>query len=78
MINVVAESKRKERRGEERRSPPVSARLSAFNVISLDSAWVWRMSELTRDGTAEPVSRDSILRRDRGQGRNQAYLKQGL
>ena len=25
---------------------------------------------LTRDGTAEPVSRDLILRRERGQGRN--------
>ena len=26
------------------------------------------ISKLTRDGTAEPVSRDQILRRDRGQG----------
>ena len=26
------------------------------------------MSSLTRDGTAEPVSRDQILRRERGQG----------
>ena len=26
------------------------------------------MSKLTRDGTAEPVSRDQILRRERGQG----------
>ena len=26
------------------------------------------MSRLTRDGTAEPVSRDPILRRERGQG----------
>ena len=26
------------------------------------------MSRLTRDGTAEPVSRDRILRRERGQG----------
>ena len=26
------------------------------------------MSRLTRDGTAEPVSRDHILRRERGQG----------
>ena len=25
------------------------------------------MSRLTRDGTAEPVSRDQILRRERGQ-----------
>ena len=28
------------------------------------------MSRLTRDGTAEPVSRDQILRRKRGQGKN--------
>ena len=28
------------------------------------------MSRLTRDGTAEPVSRDQILRHDRGQGNN--------
>ena len=27
------------------------------------------MSRLTRDGTAEPVSRDRILRREWGQGR---------
>ena len=26
------------------------------------------MSRLTRDGTAEPVSRDQILRRERGHG----------
>ena len=26
------------------------------------------MSSLTRDGTAEPVSRDQILRRDQGKG----------
>ena len=32
------------------------------------SAWAWRMSGLTRDGTAESVSRDQILRRERGQG----------
>ena len=32
-----------------------------------DSAWAWRISGLTRDGTAEPVSRDQILRRERGQ-----------
>ena len=28
------------------------------------------MSRLTRDGTAEPVSRDQILGRERGQGKN--------
>ena len=33
-----------------------------------DSAWVLRLSGLTRDGTAEPVSRDQIVRRERGQG----------
>ena len=34
------------------------------------SAWiVWRIGRLTRDGTAEPISRDQILRRrERGQG----------
>ena len=35
---------------------------------ALDSAWSMEMSTLTRDGTAEPVSRDQILRRERGQG----------
>ena len=35
-----------------------------------DSAcWVWRMSGLTLDGTAEPVPRDQILRRERGLGK---------
>ena len=32
-----------------------------------DSAWMWRMSRLTRDGTTEPVSRDLTLRHERGQ-----------
>ena len=35
---------------------------------ALDSAWSMEMSRLARDGTAEPVSRDQILRRERGQG----------
>ena len=34
---------------------------------ALDPAWSMEMSKLTRDGTAEPVSRDQILRRERGQ-----------
>ena len=34
---------------------------------ALDSAWSKEMSKLTRDGTAEPVSRDQILRRERRQ-----------
>ena len=34
---------------------------------ALDSAWSVETSKLTRDGTAEPVSRDHILRRERGQ-----------
>ena len=38
--------------------PQVSTRFS----LSME------MSRLTRDGTAEPVSRDQILRRERGQG----------
>ena len=29
---------------------------------------MWRISRLPRDGTAEPVSRDQILRRERVQG----------
>ena len=35
-----------------------------------NSAWVWRMSRLTRDGTAEPNSRHQTLRRERGQGKS--------
>ena len=34
---------------------------------ALESARSMEMSKLTRDGTAEPVSRDQILRRKRGQ-----------
>ena len=30
---------------------------------------VWRISRLTRDETAKPVSRGQILRRERGQGK---------
>ena len=33
-----------------------------------DLARVWRVSGLTRDGTAKPVSQDQILRRERGHG----------
>ena len=33
--------------------------------MSPDSDWVWRMSGLARDGTAQPVSRDEIFRRER-------------
>ena len=39
------------------RNPDISTRFS----LSME------MSRLTRDGTAEPVSRDQILRRERGQ-----------
>ena len=39
---------------------PVSTRFSLLGV---------EMSRLMRDGTAEPVSRDQILRRERGQGK---------
>ena len=35
---------------------------SRFSLI------VWRMSRLTRNWTVKPVSRDEILRRERGQG----------
>ena len=34
---------------------------------ALDSVWSMEMSRLMRDGTAEPVSGDQILRRERGQ-----------
>ena len=34
---------------------------------ALDSAWSMEMSKLRRNGTAEPVSRGQILRRERGQ-----------
>ena len=36
--------------------------------MSNRSSLSMEMSRLTRDGTAEPVSRDQILRRERGQG----------
>ena len=35
---------------------------------ALEAAWSMEMSRLARDGTAEPVSRDQILKRERGQG----------
>ena len=34
---------------------------------ALDSAWSMEMSKLARDGTAEPVSRGQILRREQRQ-----------
>ena len=40
-----------------------------------DSVWEWgRMSRLKREWRAEPVSRDQILRRERGQGKTHVSL----
>ena len=38
------------------------------NPVSTRFSLSMEMSRLTRDGTAEPVSRDQILRHERGQG----------
>ena len=38
------------------------------NPVSTVFSLSMEMSRLTRDGTAEPFSRDQILRRERGQG----------
>ena len=38
------------------------------NPVSTRFSLSMEMSKLTRDGTAETVSRDQILRRERGQG----------
>ena len=38
------------------------------NPVSTRFSLSREMSRLTRDGTAEPVSRDQILRHERGQG----------
>ena len=38
------------------------------NPVSTRFSLSMEMSRLTRDGTAEPASRDQILRRERGQG----------
>ena len=40
--------------------------VSKHQIYSL----LWRRSGLTQDGTAEPVSRDQILRRERGEGKH--------
>ena len=42
--------------------------LRAFSLVSTIFSLSMEMSRLTRDGTAEPVSRDQILRHARGQG----------
>ena len=54
-IDAIADSGRKER----------SLYLVNNNQIYPE---MWRMGELTRDGTAEPVSRDQIVRHERGHG----------
>ena len=38
------------------------------NPVNTRFSLSMEMSRLTRDGTAEPVSRDQILRHERGQG----------
>ena len=40
------------------------------NLVGTRFSLSIEMSRLTRDGTAEPVSRDQILRRECGQGNN--------
>ena len=41
--------------------------MSEHQIDDDDSAWARRMSRLAQDGTAEPVSRDKVIRRERGQ-----------
>ena len=41
---------------------------SVFILLLYRSSLSMEISRLTRDGTAEPVSRDQILRREHGQG----------
>ena len=48
------------------RTAVLNKEMDAAAVFSLSM----EMTRLTRDGTAEPVSRDQILRRNRGQGKN--------
>ena len=48
--------------------PRKSGGILRVSTNQSDSGRVWRMSRLTRDRTAEPVSRDQILRRERGLG----------
>ena len=45
-----------------------AAELGRNPVMSTRFSLSMEMSRLTRDGTAEPVSRDQVLRRERGQG----------
>ena len=45
---------------------PISPRFTPYNFLIQPE--YGEMSRLTRDGTAEPVSRDQILRHARGQG----------
>ena len=54
--------------GLEQTVAPFGAPMVGFMVSYFIGALVWRMNRLTRDGTAEPVSRDQILRHARGQG----------
>ena len=42
--------------------------------IDESASWVWRMSGLTRDGTAEPISRDQVFRSKRGQANTLLFL----
>ena len=57
---LVAES------GREERSPRVRTRFSLLILLILLIGCGGCMNGLTRDGTAEPVSQDQIVRRERG------------
>ena len=51
---------------------PIRLALLTFNQSG--SARVWGMSRLAREGTAEPVSRDQMLRRAQGQGKKSSII----
>ena len=54
--------------GGQNRKLDASAELGRNPVNKTRFGLSTEMSRLTRGGTAEPVSRDQILRRERGQG----------
>ena len=76
LITLVPLSDMRERRSQQKVYPPLAHFCQSCCVDKCNYIWkppppsvnVWRMTRLTRDGTAEPVSRDQILRRVRGLG----------
>ena len=79
-VDVTKGGRREEGEEPVRKDPiepitiTITNTITTFNRLKSIKYRVWRMRGLMRDGTAEPISRDQILRREPGQGKKNVSL----